>query len=290
MEKLNTKLLEDTVGANADNIASTDDNLSADALFQQVSLPSLGRQIFSVIPLNGPTGALFNIRKKKLSNDFELLRKDVQCYPSVSIHTGLTQEAFQDVMSQFGKNGNKVIGLLLRGLANEQENARTLEFLENNSLDSGNFKLSAPENAETIIFEITQQIHKLILRMNSKYLRTYSAFAVLPYSIGAAFMSLKEYMTDKEHELDELYISKVGKTRFFMSPDPNATKVFVGLKDSSNPSKSSAVFSPYASNVVTSIDPDTGAAFYHIYNRFAITASPLHTVDDEMLFKFKVTK
>ena len=63
-DKIVTGLVEDTSTPAAPGIETTDENLSVDQMFQQATLPSLAKQIFSVQPMHGPTAALFNILKK----------------------------------------------------------------------------------------------------------------------------------------------------------------------------------------------------------------------------------
>ena len=286
--ELKNTLVENTTTPNAPEIATTDENLSADVMFQQSELPSLGKQIFSVVPMNGPTAALFNIRKKDATTNFELVRNEVAVFPSESISTGLTQEVVQDIKSQFGKEAPMVVGKLLRGLANDQENTRTLEFLEANCKAESDLNLTDSLNAETNLFEITQRVHELILKANSLNLRTYEAFVVLPYTAVAAIMSLSAYAGGEEEDERGLFIAQIGQTKFFTNPDATSTTAYVGLLDKRNPSRSAAVFSPYVSNIVEATNPDTGELTYHIFNRFAITASPLHVTGNEMMFKFDV--
>lgn len=289
--QIDFKLVENTIGASDPNIAGSDNNINPDQLFQQTELPSVGRQIFSVAPVTGPTGAVFNLRNKAGTNDFELVRKNVAVYPSESIKTGLTQEAIQDIRAQYGKAAAPIIGTLLRGLANDQENKRTMEFLRANCLLRDELNLTQPRNAETNTFEILQTVSSLVLRANSKNLRTYKAFCVLPYEFSAIFMGLGAYVTSGDDKKEDgMFVSQVGNMRFFMNPDSTDSTAYVGLKDPQNPSKSSAYFSPYMSNVVNALDPVTGQPTYHIYNRFAITASPLHEPGNEMLFKFNIVK
>jgi hypothetical protein len=288
---LNSQIVEDTTGPAAPEIATTDENLiGANEMFQQTALPSLGRQIFSVIPVNGPTGAIFNVKQKSGLNDLELVRAEVEVYPSESISTGITQEAIQDIKARFGRKARNIIGTLLRGLANEQENTRTLEFLEANSLAESNLNLSDSINAESNLFEITQKVNELVLRANSKNMRTYEAYCVLPYQAGAAISALSSYVAPKEGKKEErgLFLAQVGQTKFFMNPDATSTKAYVGLTDSSNPSKSAAVFSPYIETIQESTNPDTGEVNMFVFNRFAITASPLNEASNEMMFKFDV--
>jgi len=288
MEKFKKPLVEDLSTPNDPNIATTDENLTVDQMFQQTILPSVGRQIFSILPINGPTGALFNLRKKAASNDFELVRRDVEVYPSESIKTGVTKEAIQDIIAQYGRNAYDIIGTMLRGLANEQENTRTLAFLEANAKAGDFLQLSGPNNAELNLFEITQRVHEYVLAMNNQTLRTYEAFAVVPAKPLAGVMALHAYAGGEHKEERGLYIAHIGQTKFYLNPDANSTTAYVGLKDSINPSKSSGVFSPYQSQVVEATDPDTGENTFFIFNRFAISASPLHVTDNEMFYKFEV--
>lgn len=290
MEHINykTPLVEDTTGSADPNIETTDQNLSVDQLFQQTGLKSLGRSIFSVVPVKGPTAGLFNLRKKAGTNNLELVRRNVEVYPSESIATGLTQEVVQDIRNQYGKNADVIIGTLLRSLANDQENTRTLAFLDANGKADTDLDLTNSQNAELITFEIGQKVHELILKANTKSTRTFDSFCVLPYQVAASFAALNNYVGGMDKDEEGLFISEIGNTRFYMNPDITSTTAYVGLLDKRNVSKSSGVFSPYVETVVEAQDPDTGNLTYHIFNRFAITASPLHSTGDEMLFKFNV--
>ena len=281
-------IVEDTTTPNAPEIATTDENLSVQDMYQQAALPSLGKQIFSVVRMHGPTAALFNIRKKAGTNDFELLRNEVEVYPSESIKTGVSQEVVQDLLSQYGKEAYSVIGTLLRGLTNEQENNRTIEFLEANCKAEADLQLSDSLNTEVNLFEIGQRVNELVLKANTKNMRTYEAFCVLPYFAGAAISALSNYVGGEDKEERGLFLAEIGQIKYYMNPVPTSTTAYVGLKDSKNSSKSAAVFSPFESAIVEVQDPDTGNFIYHIFNRFAITASPLHETDNEMLFKFEV--
>lgn len=281
-------LVENTTGSEDPNVASTDSNLTVGQMFQQTSLPSLGRSIFEVIPTQGPTSGLFNLRKKPGTNNFELLRKNVDVFPSESIPTGLTQEVVQDIKAQYGVKANEVIGKLLRGLANDQENERTLAFLEAESLSVPALDLTNPLNAETITFEIGQKAHNLILKANSLTQRTYDSWVVLPYNVAASFAALNNYVGGMKKDESGLFISQIGNTKFYMNPVATSTTAYVGLRDFEDPNKTSAVFSPYVENVIEAQHPDTGNLTYFIFNRFAIAASPLHVPGNEMLFKFDI--
>lgn len=283
-----TRILEDTTGPNAPNIATTDEDLSVDQMFHQTQMPSLGRQIFNVVQMHGPTAALFNLRKKENDNGFAVLRREVEVFPSESIPSGLSKEVIQDIKSQYGKEARNVIGQLLRGLANDQENVRTIEFLENKSLTIADLQLSDSLNAETNIFEITQRANELVLRANRKNVRTFEAFCVLPYYAGAAISALGDYVGAESESERGLFIRQIGQVKYYMNPDVDSTMAYVGLKDELNHSRSSGVFSPFEETVTEAYDPDKADMVYHIFNRFAITDSPLNETDNEMLFKFNI--
>jgi hypothetical protein len=288
METILNTLDEDTTTPNAIEIETTDENLSVDNMYQQNSLPSLGRMIFSVLPLSGPTGSIFNIKRNDANDGFKLVRADVEVENSAAIHTGITEEAIQDMRSQYGKNTNVIVGNLLKGLANDKENVDTLAFLELKSLSETTLVLTDSKNAESNMFEVTQKVQELVLKANSKNIRAYGAYCVLPYKVGAAVMALSKYADGDNSTSYALYIGKIGQTKYYMNPNPASDTAYVGIK-SPIESKSSAVFSPYTNTIVNAINPDDGERTYHIYNRYAITASPLHEAGDEMLFKFDIT-
>jgi len=283
-----TSINEDTPGPGAPNIATTDENLSVSGMFQQTLLPSLGRQIFPVIDMYGPTAALFNLRKKDVSDDFELVRNNVEVYPSKSIPTNITQEVVQDIKAQYGKNANTIIGKLLRGVSNQKENDNTLAFLATNSKGGPNLTLTDAANSRTTMFEITQRVHELVLYMNSPTSRTYHAFCVLPYTNAASIATFKGYGGADDEDADGLFIGTIGLTKFFLNPDATATDAYVGLLNEQEPSKSSALFSPYAEDIIEVVNFDTGNISYHIFNRYAITLSPLSVANNEMLHSFTI--
>lgn len=292
-QNLDKNLLQEDLTSAADpSVATTDQDLSIGQMFQQSSLPSLGKQIFSVIPMYGPTAGLFNLKRSATPDSngntvFKLVRRDASVYNSTSIPTGLTQEAAQDIWAMFGKSTPLVIGSLLRGIANDDENAKTLAFLDAQSAASTGITLSSSGNAETNLFEITQKVHELVLQINSLSLRSYQAYAVIPYTPLAGIMGLSSYAGANNITERGLFIAEFGQTKFYMNPNPASTTAYVGIKDF-NPSKSSAVFSPYTSDVIEAVDPDSGELFYHLYNRYAITASPLHETGKEMMYKFTI--
>lgn len=270
------------------DIATTDENLTVDEMFQQASLPSLARLIFSVVPMNGPTAALFNIEHKPDGSGIKLLRNEVQVYDSEPVKSGLTRETVEDLRNQYGKEADKVIGILLRSLANEQENQKALEFLEANSEDAGALTLTDAQNAETVLFELVRKVKEQVLKANSVSHRTYGAYCVLPYTFASSISALSEYIGGDDKTSD-LYFSYHNGVKFYLNPDVSITNtVYVGLKSENNMSKSAAVFSPYQSTVSEATDPKTGETVYHLFNRFAITASPLNE-NRKLMYKFNIS-
>lgn len=286
-EKNLKKLHEDTTGPNAPNIAITDEIVNIGKLFQLTTAPSLGKSIFPILPLHGPTGALFGIRNKTDKSGFELIRKDVEVFPSVTINTKITKEVIGDIYNQFGEDGVKTTVKFLRGLANEQENIKTIEFLNTNCLSVNNLTLSTPGVAETVVFEVSKYVNELIARANIPTFKTISGFAVLPYKVGAAFAVMNSMFRDNRDQ-SALFLHEIGNVKYFLNPDVNTNTAYVGLLDFEEPIKSAGIFSPFKTDIFTATDPDSGQEVYFIYNRFAITASPFHGPGTEMMFKFNI--
>lgn len=289
IEKIDIKqtevLNEDLTLAGDPNIAQTDQNLSIDGIFQQTNIPSLAREICSVAELTGPSGALFNIIRKDDSS-ITLIRKEVEVFPSEILKTSITREAIQDLKSQFGKDADSIIGTLFRGLSNDVENEKLLTVLSANSKDYGDLQLSDSLNASTTAFELTQRIHEIVLKINQKYQRSYEAFCILPAISMSSFMGLGSYLGSVK-DSKGLFITQIGKTKFYLNPDSTDLFAYVGLHDD-NLSKSSLVLSPYQNQILDAVNPDSGDIHYFLVHRFAITVSALHELNNEMLYKFKV--
>lgn len=279
-------ILENTIGSGDPNIAQTDQNLSIDNIFQATTAPSLAREICSTAVLNGPSGALFNIIKKT-GTDIKLIRKEVEVFPSEILKTNITREAIQDLRSQFSKEADLIVGTLFRGLSNDVENARLLEVLDAESKDYGDLQLSDSLNAGTNSFEILQRVQEIVLKMNQKHFISYNAFCVLPSSVLAGIMGLEGFLRSEDKESSGLFVTQIGKTKFYLNPDSTDEYAYVGLKDD-NLSKSSLVFCPYQNQILDAVSPDNGDINYFLVNRFAISSSALHRLDEEMLYKFKV--
>lgn len=275
----------------APTISCTDENLSINGIYQQTKLPSLGRKIFTVTDIHGPTGAIFNVSTN--SNDgITILRQEVEVfdYPDSVIKTKITTEALQDIKSQYNEDGLILIANYLKGITNDDENKKTINFLKTNSVATSNISLSEPTKPDTVWTELSYKIQNCVLEMNSKHIRTYKAFVVLPYSLGASIMSVFAGL-DNPGIADQtsLFIGKTGLTDWYINPDAEDINVYVGLKDEAGTGRGSAVFSPYVNELRFTKDPETGNTVCFIWNRYAITLSPLHNVNEPMLMKFTIS-
>lgn len=287
MEFIDEELINENLSTADDpNIAQTDQNLSVDNIFQQTNIGSLAKEICSIAQLNGPSGAIFTIVRKG-TGDIKLIRKEVEVFPSEILKTSVTREAIQDLKSQFGKDADLIIGTLFRGLSNDLENEKLLEVLSANAKDYGDLTLSDSLNASISAYELTQRIHEIVLKMNQTYQRSYESFCVLPAKSLSSFMGLSSYLGRIDKDSNGLFITQINKTKFYLNPDSADVYAYVGLKDE-NLSKSSLVLSPYQNQVFDAVSPDSGDVNYFLVNRFAITVSPLHELNDEILYKFKV--
>ena len=285
----------DPTGASDPNIQGTDENMSINDMFQQTRLPSLPRQIAAFVNIKGSTGGLFALRNKKDENGndlpvLEVLRQNVAVYDSVPIKTGITQEMVQDLYQMYGKDAYVQICTMLRANANDRENAKCLEFLRNNCVDRGVLDLDNPKNSELNYFNISEKVNQCILEANSKYIRTFESWVVMPFKYHASVMGLTEYIGgDNQGKHYSLNTTRVGLTRYYINPDPKDDNIYVGLKDSRTKSRCSFYFAEYTCTIQSALDPNNGQPTYFIFNRFGIEKNPLHNESEPMLFKFKVT-
>jgi hypothetical protein len=273
------------------DIADTDEilaNIKVDA-----GIKSLAYEIADVQPLHGPTGAVFGINKKDGTNDFQLLRTDatVEALSPANISTGVSVEVIQDLKSQFGKDALKVMNSILTGVANEDENTKLLAWLDTNADDesgANDISIANKGNAEEILFAVIQKVGELVVKMNSKNFRTFDSWCVLPQTYAGTILNMSEYIDVTKDNENELFVGKIGKTKFFLNPDSTATAAYVGLKSKTS-GKSSIIFSPYQKQFVKAIDPKSANVNLFLINRFAITLNALSVTDDEMIKKFEIS-
>lgn len=278
----------------AENIATSDENLSAlNKLFQQSKLPSLGKDIFTVSTLHGPTGALFSVVTE--DNTVKIKRNEVEVSNNFTdndiVKTSITTEALYDINTQFGEDGVELLSNYLKGLANDFENTKTLEFIDTNAVSKDSLTLSN-ESPEYVWQAISNHVTKLVLEMNMKNIRTYEAFVVLPYKLAASIMSLFADLHNSElADKTRLFVGRSGFTEWYINPDPSEeTNVYVGLKDSGGTGRGCANFSEYINTITYAVNPDSGEPHYFIWDRFALTMNPSHTETNPMLVKFEISQ
>lgn len=270
--------------ANATGIATSDEHIEFETLYQQTATPSLAKTILANKPLAGPTGAIFNIRKKIDADELELLRSNVECFASEPIKTNITTEALQDIKASFGQDGIEAVAVMMRGLANEAENVKLLEFLETNaSLDVNTFQL-AGTNARDSYFELTQRVSESVLKMNVDAVKTFRASVLLPYKLAASVMGYTG--NTKLPTVTSYYVGGTELHDYYINPDPNAETIYVILHDKYDGSKGAGVYAPYQNLVKLAVDSSNGEYVYFIYNRYALGISPLHTEDAPSIMKF----
>lgn len=288
---------------NSPNIATTDSKFPLNDVFQQTDLPSLGRSIFATVKPNGPFAGIFTLTDSHHTTDntgnynpdkprLILKRSNLASFPSEPIMTELTVESVRDLEAMYGPDKARTyVAKMLRGLCNNYENDKTLEFLENNAIESPALSVSDDANSETMMFEITQRVQELALKMNSRTKRTFSAYAVIPYKYVAAIMTTFAYTTGKNTtNTDHLLVADFALMKYYINPDYDSDTAYVGLRSPEDPFCSSAFFGDYGSQLQTIKDPDTANDIVVIYNRFGLTMNPNHCENNPMLYKFNFTK
>ena len=285
------------------NVATIDSKFPLNDVFQQTDLPSLGRSIFTTVKPNGPFAGIFSLTDSHHTSDNSgnfndarprliLKRSNLECFPSKPFSTELSVEAVKDLEAMYGREmAYKYITKMLRGLCNNYENDKTIEFLDQNAVQTNELKITDTQNSETMMFEISQRVQELSLKMNSLTKRTFSSYAVIPYKYAASIMTTFAYTTgNNSTNVDELLVADFALMKYFVNPDITSDTIYVGLRSPEEPFCSSGFFGDYGSQLQTIKDPDTGNDIITIYNRFGLAMNPLHCEHNPLLYKFKITQ
>lgn len=291
MFPLKKTLNEETTTSGVDNIQQTDQLVPLIDVYQQTNIASLARQLFTNVKLNGPSASIFALSENPTkSGSLALIKRSIECFPSEPIKTEITQEAYQDLAATYGKvQAGTHVGIMLRSIAAKYENEKLLEFLDANAKDAGSLSLSDKLNAETRMFEITNAVQTCVLEANSKFRRTFSSFAIVPYKFVSSIMTTSAYTTgENSTNYEYLMVAHFGISGYYLNPDPNSNTVYVGLHRDWNRFDGSCYFGDYTNFVERVISQESGQNVYYIYDRFALAMHPCHTDDNPMLFKFTI--
>lgn len=291
MEKEEKLILEET---HNDDIGTAD--FSFDKLvktFQEVSSASLIREIAVAVPMKYSTGKIVNIRKQAANDSFETVSANLTVNTATSnpIQTGLSLEAVADLQNQYGLDGYTIASNLLKGIVDAAENTAFMTFLDTNSLSTTALTLSDANSAEPSLFEITQRVQELVIKMNTPNFRTFNAFCVLPYKNAASISALSQYARGDEETKKNLVMSTIGQTHYYVNPDTSATTAFVGLKakDKKSMGASSVIMGTFAQEILKSTHVESFQAKVGILNRYATAVNPLSDTGAEMLMKFTIS-
>jgi|GEM_PF-2032961 hypothetical protein len=288
--KEEVSLVEET---HNDNIGTADFSFnSLVKAFEELPTLSLAREVSSVVPMKYSTGQIVNIRRQGSTNSFETVVANLTINTATTnpIQTGISVEVIQDLQNQYGIDGYKIAANLLRGIADNDENTAFLAFLSANSLATPVLTLSDATSAETSLFEITQRVQELVIKMNTPSFRTFDAFVVLPYKNAASISALSSYVREKELTEERLIVNKIGKTKYYVNPDVAATEAYVGLSDHDKNSlgASSVIMGTFPQELLRSGVQGTFQQNVGLLNRYATAVNPLSTAGAEMLMSFVV--
>lgn len=271
------------------NVSTTDENLSFEHIYQQTPQDSLAKYILSESKLHGPTGALFNF--KNVDGSLVLLRNEVQVFSSEPFNTFISKEMISDLYSQYGVSAYYNMSNMINGISNTKENVKLHTFLNTNSLSNTALDLTSVSDIKTRFELFSEKVNSLILKMNDKTVNTLHSFVVVPKSLAPSIATIKDLYHDSSVKTP-LYIGTFGLTHYFINPFFNDevadTTAYVGLKDPYDLSKSSGVYSPYVNDLVTAVDAHDGSEYFHVFKRYAMTVSPLHSLGNELFQKFDV--
>ena len=260
--------------------------------FEELPTISLLRSVAAVVPMKMSTGQIINLKRNAATNSFETVRSTLTINTATQnpIQSGLSMEAMRDLQNQYGIDGYSVAANLLKGITDQAENDAFITFLNANSLNTPVLTLTDAGNAELNLFEITQRVQELIIKMNTPSFRTYDAFVILPYKQVAAISALSKWSGGDEDNEDRLIVNKLGKTKYYVNPDVTATQAYVGLADDDKKSMgaSSVIMGTFPQELLNTGFVESFQGNIGILNRYATAVNPLSVAGAEMLMEFAI--
>ena len=260
--------------------------------FEQLHSISLIRAIAAVVPMKMSTGTIINVRRNASTNSFETVEATLTINTATSnpISSGFSIEAIQDLKNQYGLDGYKMAANMLKGITDKAESDAFITFLDAQSLATPVLTLSDANSAEPSLFEITQRVQELVIKMNTPVYRTFEAFAILPYKNAASISALSHYVRGAEETKQSLVVNKIGSTMYYVNPDVTTTTAYVGLADHSKSSMgaSSVIMGTFPQEILRSTHVESFQENVGILNRYATAVNPLSDTGAEMLMSFVV--
>tara|TARA_B100000586_G_scaffold258935_1_gene223883 strand:+ start:170 stop:1045 length:876 start_codon:yes stop_codon:yes gene_type:complete len=260
--------------------------------FEELSTISLIRDIATVVPMKMSTGTIINIRRNASTNSFETVEATLTINTATSdpIQSGISIEAITDLKNQYGLDGYKMAANMLKGITDAAENTAFITFLDSNSLATPVLTLSDSNSAEPSLFEITQRVQELVIKMNTPNYRTFDAFAILPYKNAASISALSHYVRGDEEMKKALVVNKIGRTTYYVNPDVTTTTAYVGLSDHSKKTvgASSVIMGTFPQELLKSTYVESFQSNIGLLNRYATAVNPLSDSGAEMLMSFLI--
>ncbi len=260
--------------------------------FEQLHSISLIRAIAAVVPMKMSTGTIINVRRNASTNSFETVEATLTINTATSnpISSGISIEAIQDLKNQYGLDGYKMAANMLKGITDKAESDAFITFLDSNSLATPVLTLSDANSAEPSLFEITQRVQEIVIKMNTPIYRTFDAFAILPYKNAASISALSHYVRGDEEMKKALVVNKIGRTTYYVNPDVTTTTTYVGLADHSKNTlgASSVIMGTFPQELLRSTFIESFQSNIGLLNRYATVVNPLSDTGSEMLMSFLI--
>jgi hypothetical protein len=255
-----------------------------DILIKTKYKTSLAYELSDVQNLATPVGNVFSLTKVNTSGNswkFKVINTPVTAVTKYA-DTGFTNEAWQDLQSQFGEDANDICANVLSKVSASVETSDILTFVKANA------KVMPALVAQTYE-QVFTTIGDAIVAMNQVTFRTMKAWVLLPSSMAGNLVADPNYfLSDALDTKSQYLIYKFGNTKFYVNPDNTDQNVYVGL-NGDEPGTSSVIFSPYQYTISPATNPDSGQNTLFVFNRYAITLNPLSVPGNEMLYSFALT-
>lgn len=253
---------------------------------------SLSYSICEKIDLKQPYAAVYISKQKDDSNNFEVIKKDIQTKTN-TLQTGFTQEVFQDMQAMYNTSVRLSAGKVLAGITAKEENKNLFHLLAQESTIKSPLEIPDSEHLENILYRLSKKVSESVLEMNQGSYKTLDSFCILDRYWASAILGSFSYMIQGVEK--SLFLGRIGRTDYYLNPFPNTSSEFddsfdysFEIEDTSIPNycyvglnskaslTSSLIFAPYLYESQYFLDPDTGENKLFIRNRYGLITNPLH--------------
>jgi len=265
-------------------------------LIKEVYPSTLASQICSIQPLNGPSGHIISIGRKRDANNkvikgpgfgLETRAKFITAIDH-KIETSFTIEFIQDILSLYGENGYQLIAAWLKNTLIEDMNDELISAIKEVATPETTLTPETTGDFDGAVHSIIYKAQKLYGKILNKTHRFFNPFLICSPSVGMMLTLGSDSVEQTEYKN---YLGKVANFQIYIDTNAETDYVIVGHQGKT-PGDAGFIFSPYTTQVYKSISPETGEMKLFVNNRYSLSLNPADRdttgTNSDFFYKFDV--